>query len=689
MPAVRARRCGWRLGVAALAMSTIAVQAHAAQTPTPTEKTTTRIIVNVDTDETLNLTTKFQDAPPAIAIEFPRRKVIGSLPERSAVQSGAVRTILTEYQRNAGAQSPRFIQSLKVVLSGPYPYRVRSEPGTIVIEIDHPASIRSSTMEVGLKGGTILGGLRPIRPSERFRAMQSALEQALPSSGARPTLPAAARSLERRLAEEPIAHAGFDIIEPVRPLMPPVPLLLPRPPSASAAPAAPRPSPAVWFWVGMLLLAGAGGWWILSQWGTINAGLRSASGPNMAGRLPSGVALIDGLVWQAFERQGYQLVTSKEILKPAGTLRIISKEGTKSALLFVWNGLFFEKRTVEQFAGAMREAGVEQGVLVASGSFTVPAQRVAKDEHITLIGREQLMELLSVGATTEYFTKQLEQFHGRLEESKETLREYSQQLDTLRRQRNEASWHLGEERVRSAKLEAQVADMDQQLRHHETELKRWEQEAATLRKQWEESQWYLGESRERVRHLERQVEELQEFSKRVEPMQRAYDEISGHLGGERAQREALEAKLGALQHELDASKAKEQLLQDALDALKATLDAIRIHGERRQVIRRRVSEALIELRNGDGSDEPVATGTLRDVSSTGLGFETDRELSKDHAFRLRMQIPGREQPIESTARIIWQQPGGGPSRFQGGAELVEVSAETRSLIEQMLISPPR
>jgi len=261
-------------------------------------------------------------------------------------------------------------------------------------------------------------------------------------------------------------------------------------------------------------------------------------------------------------------------------------------------------------------------------------------------------------------------------------------LDTLRRQRNEASWHLGEERAKSAKLEAQVTEMDQQLRHHEAELKRWEQEAANLRKQWEESQWYLGESRERVRHLERQVEELQEFSKHVEPAERARDEANWYLGQERTQRESLEARLNELQDELNASKAKEQLLQDALDVLRTTLDAIRTHGERRQVIRRRVSEALVELRNGNGSDEPVATGTLRDVSSTGVGFEIDRELPKDHPIRLRMQVPGREQSIESTARIVWQQPGGEPSRFQSGAELVEISAQARSLLEQLLVHSP-
>ena len=687
--ASQAPRASWRLGFAVLLIaSTVAVRAYAAQTPTPAEKTTTRIIVKVDTEETLNLKTKFQNSPPSITIEFPGRNVIGSLPERSSVQAGAIQAITTEYQHRAGASSSRFIRSLKIVLSGPYPYRVRSEPGNIIIEIDHPASIRSSTMEVGLKGGTILGGLRPMRPSERFRAMQSALEQALPAIGTRPIATTSPPLAERKVAEQPVTPPTLDVIAPTRSLIAPTPLIMLRSP-VSRTSATQRPSPAVWFWIGLLIVTGAGSLWVFSQWEAINAGLRTRASSETGSRLPSGVALIDGLVWQAFERQGYQLVTSKEIIKPTGTLRIISKEGAKAVLLFVWNGVFFEKRTVEQFAGAMREAGVEQGFLVASGSFTVPAQRVAKDEHITLIGREQLMELLSVGATTEYFTKQLEQFHGRLEESKETLREYSQQLDTLRRQRNEASWHLGEERAKSAKLEAQVTEMDQQLRHHEAELKRWEQEAANLRKQWEESQWYLGESRERVRHLERQIEELQEFSKHVEPAERARDEANWYLGQEQTQRESLEARLGELQDELNASKAKEQLLQDALDVLKATLDAIRTHGERRQVIRRRVSEALVELRNGDGSDKPVATGTLRDVSSTGVGFEIDRELPTDHPIRLRMQVPGREQPIESTARIVWQRPGGEPSRFQSGAELVEISAQARSLLEQLLVHSPR
>ncbi|HLD77658.1 MAG TPA: restriction endonuclease, partial [archaeon] len=327
--------------------------------------------------------------------------------------------------------------------------------------------------------------------------------------------------------------------------------------------------------------------------------LRRAPDSSTSHRLPSGVALIDELIWQAFERQGYQLIQTVERTQPSGLLRIITKEGAKSALLFVWNGSFFEKRTVDQFAAAMREVGVDHGVLVASGSFTVPAQRIAKERGIALIGREQLMELLSAGATSEYFTKQVEQLHARLEESKVTLQEYASQLDTLRRQRNEASWYLGEERANTSQIEDQLADAGQQLRQREAELAQWAEEAAAFRTQWEESQWYLGESRERIGHLETTVSELQDMTQRLGAAERERDEANWYLGEARQRVQTFEQQLASAQEQLKASAEREQTLQSILEDLKRTLRALQVFGERRRMVRVHLPDAQIELLDGD------------------------------------------------------------------------------------------
>jgi len=435
----------------------------------------------------------------------------------------------------------------------------------------------------------------------------------------------------------------------------------------------------------LLMVAGAG--WVFVQREALRGFFQhGAPAADSGGRLPSGVALIDELVWQAFERQGYQLVQAMERAQPPGMLRVISKEGTKAALLFVWNGLFFEKRTVEEFVTTIQPMNVEVGFLVASGSFTVPAQRTAKEHQVTLIGRDQLMELLSAGATSEYFTKQLEQLQARLDEAKATLGQYAKQLDTLRRQRNEASWYLGEERAKMDQLEAQVAELNQQLRHDEAEIQRWQQETELLQTHWDESQWYLGESRARTQFLERQLAQLQELATRVEPAERSRDEANWYLGEERAKRHTLEERLAQLETALKESTAREHAMQQALDRVSRELQAIRAFGERRRMLRRRIPHATIELCDGQMLESPLPSGVLRDLSSTGFGVETEHEIPPDSPLRVRVTLPGVNEPIESAARVVWQRASG--SRYQSGCQLVDLPEPARSLIGQCLDRVP-
>lgn len=655
----------------------------AAETTTPLAMSKTLIVLKLDGQQPLAIRTTFQEVPPMLTIEFPAQRVIGSLPERSTVAKGVIQSIGAQYDAGGGATPKRFIRSLQIALSASYPYHVRSEAGRVVIEIEHPSSISSAAVvEVGLRGGTIIAGLGPNRVDERFRAMQIALARATPTPWTlqiAPGLPGAAPSVgEAPTAQAPATRERGSTAPPASTgtataIKPRWTASL-RPPSTSSA--------AVWILFGLSLVMSAGAaMWLLYQGGTLPS-LRQLRGHQADGHLPSGALLVDQLVWRAFERQGFQLMSEVECAAPlGGTLRIIMKEGTKAALLFVRNGPFFEKQTVEQFVRAMREANAAQGYLSAAGSFTVPAQRVAKAHDVTLIGREELIELLSAGAASEYVTKQLEQQHARLEEAKETLKQYAGELETLRRQRNEASWHLGEERAKSAKLEARLGELTQQLHHHEAELARWEQDATALRKQWQESEWYLGESRAQVRHLEEQLSALQDAAKRAAELERARDETSGALSEERTKREALEAQLAALQQQVEASLSRERSLEEALQGLKRVFTAMRTHGERRRKARVTIPSAVVELRNG--SEAPLFTGAPRNLSSSGLGLETEAELAVPSSLRLRLQLPGAE-PIESTARLIWQQAEGQPPRYHSGYRFMSLPASTRTLLQELI-----
>jgi hypothetical protein len=661
----------------------------AAETTEPLAMSKTLIVLKVDSKEPLPIRTSFQERPPTVEITFPEQRVVGSLPERSTVGKGIIQTIAARYSGRIGVspKTERFLQSLQIVLSAPYAYRVWSEPGRVVVEIDHPASVSSADMEVGLRGGTIIGGLRKDRVSERFRAMQEALAQATPtpltmkltqelrgssetvSSSLHAAKGQASTGPSQHLMQQPDRSASEGATPPAHASMPI--------PSRRAA-----PSPFFWAALSLSLVMAVGAaLWLFSRREEVGAFIRrTTSHRRVSTRLPSGVVLIDQLVWRAFERQGFQLVIEQELIQPPiGTLRVILKDGIKMALLFVGHGPFFEKQTVERFVRAMREANVEQGILIASGSFTVPAQRLAKEHRVTLIGREQLIELLSTGAGSEYFMKQLEQQQARLEEAKATLLQYANELDTLRRQRNEASWYLGEERAKSAKLEAQLDELDQQLRRRKSDIQRWEQEASALRKRWEESQWYLGESQERVRHFETQLTALQAIAKRVETAERERADANWYLGEERTRSEALHTQLEDLRKHVEASASQEHALQDALAQLKQELRALRTFGERRSHARAKIPHAFVELHNGE--EDPIFAGSPRDISGAGIGLETDQELPA--SLRVRLSFLNCES-IESKAQLMWQKAEGQPTRYQSGCQLQDLSASTRKRLEQLV-----
>ena len=662
--------------------------AWAAETVDSVPMATTLVVLKVDATEPVPVRTEFRRRPPTITVEFPGQRVIGALPEHSTIARGVIQTVAARYDKRSGPPSKRFIRSIQIGLSAPYAYHVRSEPGRVILSIEHPTSIRSTAVEVGLRGGTIIGGFAKRSVSERFRAMQEAMAQATPTawtmqiSPRREGFAAGVRQLSE-VAELPQmefvqAPAGWGVpsAHPEagaigQSAAPPGPTRSGRP----AFPAARRGGLLVFV---MIIGAAGAGWLIRSK--AAGSGLRRAASSVAHGRFPSGVVLIDQLVWRAFERQGHQLVLEMELLQPPlGTLRVMAKDGVKTALLFVGHGPFFEKQTVERFVSAMRDAKVDQGFLVAAGSFTVPAQRLAKERQVTLIGREQLIELLSAGAGSEYFSKQLEQGHARLEEAKATLRQYAEELGTLRRQRNEASWYLGEERAKSAKLEAQLDQVTQQLRRAEADIQRWEEGAAALRKQWEESQWYLGESRERAHHLERQVTGLQEFAKRVEAAERTQAEVTSELGEERSRSESLAAQVAEFQKRLEDSASDIRTLQATVAQLKRDLTLFQTLGERRGHTRVRILHATVELHNGEAG--PVGSVSLHDLSSAGIGLEADRELPA--ALRVRVTIPGHKA-VDSRARRKWQRGDGQSSRHQGGYRLVGVSASTRARLDQLI-----
>ena len=639
-----------------------ATSGWSAETTTPPRMTRTTVVLTLDTTETISAVPRMAQRPPSIVVEFPDRKVSGSLPDEQVVEQGAIQAIRTRYYPRAPRGGERFIQSVQIIMRAPFSSTVRNEPGRIIVEIEHPTSVRSGTMELALRNRTLITTGSRAGVSARFQAMQTALEYAAPvpiTAG----LPAAAA---------PTAAA-------------PAPAMAPQSAGRSTdAPTSRIPKEFGWPWLAVAMLAAVMGWTI-GRSARGRQGRLPAPSPEAAARLPSGIGLIDHLIWQAFEHGGFRLEKLIEVAQPRALLRLATKDDAPVAILFVWSGQFFEKRTVEQFLGILRDLQVTQGILVGSGAFTVPAQRLAEEHQIRLVGRDQVLELLGASAATEHFAQQLSEAHARLEAAKEAIRRSAAELETLRRQRNEASWYLGEERAKAVQAETQIAELQRQVTQYQADVQRWEDEALRLRRQWDESEWFLGEARSRMRYLETQLAGVEAMVARADQAERERDQANWHLGEERMARQALEARLQELTTSLSQASTRERTLEDTISHLREELASLIAERERRVSLRRPMPHVFVELWNGrKTATRPLYAGVPRDLSQQGFGLTTEEPLPRGRRLRMRLTVPGSEQPLESTVRLVWQRKDGRPARYRSGFVMPEPTDTLRSRLHDLL-----
>ena len=607
----------------------------------------TQLIIKLATAETLPVQSRFEPAPPTIVLDFPPEQVTGALPDRSVIRQGVVEEIHTSYGSSESPSQARWIKDMRIQLRGPYEYTVQAEAGRIIVMIAHPADVTSEAIEVGLTGGVVVSGAAAPVLSERFQAMQEALLRARPQPW---TVKMDLFSDGGRLAPQQAAlPAPSSPAVPARPLRP-----------------APRPSrSADWPWFLGYFFGAVGGLagtaWALKLWR--RGGRPSAPA---APRVPTGMRIIDQLVWRSFERQGYQLIQLTELDEPLGLMRLVARDGLKAAVVCVGDGTFFERTTVEQCLRVMRAAQIDRGFLIAPGAFTIPAQRYAKEHGLTLLGRDQLTELVSDGAMTEHYTKQLQQLHVQVSEAKETLTQYVHQFEDIRRQRNEASWLLGEERAKSATLEAGVEELTQQLRESEAQAEQWRQAAGLAKQQWEESQWYLGEAHASAEHLDGQLRSVREAQAQFEEQAREFS----------AQLRECSAQLAEVERQRDEANW-------FLGEARAELAAIQSHGERRRAARLHRSDLTLELATPDGA--AVFRGTPRDISLTGFGMDIEHALDAlPEPLRVRLYLAGLPDPLETTGRVVWSRRVGENGRHVAGCTFVDMPEESREAFERVL-----
>ncbi|MBI2093168.1 MAG: PilZ domain-containing protein [Candidatus Omnitrophica bacterium] len=601
---------------------------QAAETTDPAPQNTTRILLKIGSADPLAVQATYQDSPPTINISFPGQTVMGSVPERTVFARGPVRSILARYE-SSQESAERFLRGLQIVLSGAFPYRVRSEPSQVVVELDHPASFASAALEVQIRRGTIIQGREHRQVSERFRAMQAALDQALPT----PWSFHLEQKQSSMVTTVPKAQA----------------IALLQPPQTSFGSQAtgkflPQPSLSQASFVIMFFGLAALTIWLFFI-GLVSSGSRRQKTQRVASRVPSGIVLMDQLVWRAFEQQGYRLILEQPFGEGlCATVRLMAKDNTTAALCVLSEGALVEKQTIDRCARVCRALNAPKAFLVAPAAFTVPAQRVAQERGLTLIGRDQLTELLGTGAKQEALAQQLARQNAQLSQTQEVLQQSVTEADLLRRQRNEASWYLGEERARSAQVALQLEELQEQLRRHQDACHRLEQDVLTWRQRWDESQWYLGEARVRIQYLENQWASLSEMAKQAECLAQEKEQISEQLAEEQSKRKAAENTVAALKEQLNQAR-------QSLERLGYELNRWQTLGERRRKQRVLPQDSGVEILLGE-TEEPVR-GSLKDVSLTGIGIETSQKLPEASGFSLRLSLPGME-PVLCRARRVWQ-----------------------------------
>jgi hypothetical protein len=106
-----------------------------------------------------------------------------------------------------------------------------------------------------------------------------------------------------------------------------------------------------------------------------------------------------------YEKQGYAVNRTGGVNPDGGIDLFIEKDGVRGAVQCKqWTQWKIQARTVREFVGAMYLEGIEQGVMVIPGGCTPPAQSLADEQRIKILGEADLgrmLEAVEAGADHE------------------------------------------------------------------------------------------------------------------------------------------------------------------------------------------------------------------------------------------------------------------------------------------------
>jgi hypothetical protein len=105
------------------------------------------------------------------------------------------------------------------------------------------------------------------------------------------------------------------------------------------------------------------------------------------------------VIFQIYEKQGYTVTRTGGVNPDGGIDLFIEKDGVRGAVQCKpWTQWKIQALTVREFVGAMYLEGIEQGVMIIPGGCTAPAQSLADEQRIKILGEADLGRMLEAVA---------------------------------------------------------------------------------------------------------------------------------------------------------------------------------------------------------------------------------------------------------------------------------------------------
>ena len=258
------------------------------------------------------------------------------------------------------------------------------------------------------------------------------------------------------------------------------------------------------------------------------------------------------------------------------------------------------------------------------------------------------------------------------------LNDRTRECAAAQQQRDAATTQLEDARVQAEAWRQQVAALQHHVGEGETRLQAAQQEAAAVREQWQANQQAITDLEAT---LDRVTGQLSGATQALDASTQTAAAAAQEAERQRQTQQTREAECERWRLALEEAHQREQDVREVLERLGQDLAAVRASGEQRRAARIFLANITIELVGEDKTS--IWTGFPRDLSSTGLGFSTERELPA-LPLRARFTIPGFEKPVVSKIRLIWQQADGDSHRYFSGAQFLNLSPSIRKIITQLV-----